>query len=123
MSAPMAKVFRSIRDRLSPTEGYSLAEMLIVLLVFSVVGSLFAHRVSFDTSLAEFYLFKSELAWLQSECMAYEKSEALDLGKYEAIAQYEIRFNELGHINMAQTIRFKRREGVIELASGVFVEK
>lgn len=105
------------------SNGYTLIELLFVLFILSVFSILFYPTIKADLSLQQFYLFKSDLIRLQSECMAFQKEDIFDTNSYPVIYQYEIYFNEFGHVNHAQTIRFIRKEGVIELGNGVFVER
>ena len=89
----------------------------------SVYSVIFYPMINVDISSQNFYLFKSELIRLQSECMAFQKEETLNTDSYSIVYDSIIRFNRLGHVNQAQTIRFIKKKGVIELGNGVFIEK
>ncbi len=119
----MDKGLKYTMDKRVRSNGYTLIEMILVLFVISVFSLLFFPMMNFDLSSQNFYLFKSDLVRFQSECMAFQKEGVLDTGVYSISYDHEIRFNKLGHVNQAQTIRFIQKEGVIELGNGVFIEK
>ncbi len=119
----MERSLRSMTVRQWPDNGYTLVELLLVLFVLSVSSALFYPAMNTDLSTQQFYLIKSDLIRLQSECMAFQKEETLDIDAYSFVYEQDIRFNERGHVNRAQTIRFIKKKGVIELGNGVFVEK
>lgn len=119
----MEKRLKFIMVRPVHSNGYTLIECLTVLFIMSVFSILFYPALKTDFSLQQFYLFKSDLIYLQSECMAYQSEGTLKTDLYSLVYDYDIRFNDLGHVNMAQTIRFTQKEGVVELGNGVFIER
>lgn len=104
-------------DRRRSTEGYTLLEMLVVMLVMAVLArTAYAFRAM--TSM-DYHLFPSRLVLTQSRSLVSGIPQEMD-------DDAEIRFNGNAGINKARTLTFPEagnRKIVLELGTGTFDER
>ncbi len=91
----------------STEKGFSLPEMLICLMMISALSlvSLRLNRIHQN----DHYYFLNDCMLEQSKAMRDRREHAFREG---------IRFNSMGHINMARTISFHEKKITLNLGSG-----
>lgn len=92
---------------MSTEKGFSLLEMLICMMMISSL-SLVSLRLNRIRNNDHFY-FLNDCMLEQSKAMRDRREHAFRDG---------IRFNSMGHINMARTIRFHEKKITLNLGSG-----
>ncbi len=97
---------------LSTEKGYSLLEMLICLMMVSSFSML---------SLRLSRLRQPDCYYFLNECML-EQSEAMKL-RSDRVFKEGIRFNSMGHINMARTVQFYEKKITLNLGNGYALVK
>lgn len=98
-------------DKVTLNNGFTLLEMLIVLVIMSIFLLLTGiYKVDYDE---EYYLFPSIYLYNQSEAMLKAEKVYMD--------DYDISFNSEGHVNRAQTLYFINKKIVVELGGGRLV--
>ncbi len=87
-------------------------EMLLSMLV--ICGMLLLNISRHSSLKLDHYYYASDYLLLQSEAMLERKQKYLDKG---------VRFNSMGHIDLARTIDFGQHQVIVHLGNGyVFVE-
>lgn len=92
---------------LKTKKGFSMAEMLVCMLIISVFTLLSINRNT-DIDL-EHYTFLNKYLLEQSKAMRNRENIKVETGIY---------FNNMGHINQARTVGFNSHSVIIHLGNG-----
>lgn len=104
----MVKIFIWKMDTVLATKkGYTMLEMLVVMIIVCAVASLGLRKISNVNY--EQYIFMNEYCKKQSEAIMKVEKVEYEKGIY---------FNEMGHVNMARTIEINNHNIVIHLGNG-----
>lgn len=105
-------------DKPRSNSGFSLIEMMIVLMGMGLIGSFMIHPMDFAMTKSNDF----------QSLIIHTRFIAMDLHHKMTVitdvpTEYPIRFTAQGNINMGQTIQFKRSEVVLLIATGRLYEK
>ena len=99
-------------------KGFSLIETMMVLLGMGLIGSIMIRPVELMLTQADDF----QSLVIHHRFMALYQHRKVTVTT-DVPTDYPIRFTAQGHINMGQTIRFKRLEVVLMIATGRLYEK
>ncbi len=105
--------------------GFSMLELLVSMFILSICMLLFVPAISIDSF--NRYEFIYEYFLTQSNAMYMQEPHVFNSHYSNIYHNYQIRFNEFGHVNQAQTVVVdefnKEYEIVIQLGGGRIVYK